>query len=329
MYFDESSKLINDNLPSKDLIRSLDRELARSFAPGGTGYIEQSLLAHRTGSSFADIETLMLLYKEAGVVSFFSKVICPNSHSYLPDDGQCPECGSDVSEATPSSEQAYAILKQPQMPAFDPSTASSQPDVFISYRRGDTAKLAADIYYSLRAEGYQVFLDAGEIPVGADPEKQYLTAASNAASFILLVSQNYFASDFCKKEIAHAARCRRRLIRVNVPPVPSAPKDMTWIDNPNWVQQQGQSSGLTRELEQALLAAVRTPPAAATIADDRYGACQFLLEQMIFNDLFALWNRLEWMQDILNDNSKNKMIMQIQQNTPPANRDELCRNLSP
>ena len=52
MYFDESSKLISTNLQDKDLIRSLDRELARSFAPGGTGFVEQSLLSHRTGASF-------------------------------------------------------------------------------------------------------------------------------------------------------------------------------------------------------------------------------------------------------------------------------------
>lgn len=329
MYFDESLKLIKNNILDKDLIRALDRELARSFAPGGTGYTDLSLLAHHTNSSFTDVERLMLLYEAAAVVSPFNKVICPNGHSYRSDDGECPDCGSDVSEAIPSDEKAYAILKQPQMPAFDPSTASSEPDVFISYRTADSAKLAADIYYSLRTEGYQVFLDAGEIPVGADAERQFLTAASNAGNFIALVSENYFASDFCKKEIAHAARCRRRLIRVNVPPFPSTPKDMPWIDDPNWVKQQGQASGLTRELEQALLAAVRTPAAAATIADDRYGACQFLLEQMIFNDLYALWNRLEWMKELRPKDSKAEMIMQIQQNTPESKRDVLCKALSP
>jgi hypothetical protein len=329
MYFDESSKLIKDNLQDKDLIRSLDRELARSFAPGGTGFIEQSLLAHRTGASFADVERLMSLYKAAGVVSSFNKVVCPNGHSYRPDEGECPECGCGLSETTPTNEKGYAILKQPQMPAFDPNMAGHEPDVFISYRTGDSAKLAADIYYSLLAEGYQVFLDAGEIPPGADAEKQFLTAASNAGNFITLVSQNYFASDFCKKEIAHAARCRRRLIRVNVPPVPSAPGDMTWIDDPSWLRQQGDASGLSAELEEALLNAVRTPASSATIADNRYGACQFLLEQMTFVDLYALWNRLEWMKRIKPENSTPEMIMQILQNTRASELDVLCKALSP
>ncbi len=329
MYFDESSKLIKDNILDKDLIRSLDRELARSFVPGGTGYTDQSLLAHHTNSSFTDVERLMCLYEAVGVVSSFNKVICPNGHSYRPDDGQCPDCGRDVSEASPSNEESYSILKQPLLPSFDPNTASSEPNVFISYRSVDSARLAADIYYSLRAEGCDVFLDAGEIPVGADAEKQFLTAASNAINFIALVSQNYFTSTFCKREIAHAARCRRWLVRVNIPPVPSAPKDMPWIDDPNWVRQQGQSSGLTRELEQALLAAVRTPASAASIADDRYGACQFLLEQMTFTDLYALWNRLEWMKDLRPKDSKPEMIMQILQNTRESELDVLCKALSP
>ena len=329
MYFDESSKLISNNLQDKDLIRSLDRELARSFAPGGTGFVEQSLLGHRTGASFVDVERLMSLYEAVGVASAFNKVSCPNGHRYPPDEGECPECGRDLSEATPTNEKAYAILRQPQMPAFDPDTAGEKPDVFISYRSRDSAKLAADIYYSLLAEGYQVFLDSGEIPPGADAEKLYLTAASNAGNFIMLVSENYFSSDFCKREIAHAARCRRRLIRVNVPPVPSSPGDMTWVDDPNWLRQQGDASGLSSELEEALLNAVRTPASPATIADNRYGACQFLLEQLTFDELNVLWNRLEWMRRIRPYNSASEMIMQLQQNTPDAKRDVLCAALSP
>lgn len=325
MYFDESSRLTENNQTGKDLIRSIDRELAHSFGPGGKGYIEQSLLASRTNSTFSDIERILSSYESAGVVSSFKKAVCPCGHQYRPDDGQCMSCDRDVSEAS-QGEKAYSILKQPQTPAFDPATAGSTPGVFISYRRADTEKLAADIYYLLRAEGYQVFLDAGEIPVGANPEKQFLNAASHAASFIALVSPSYFESPFCKKEIAHAARCQRRLIRVNIPPVPSAPNDMPWIDNPNWVRQQGDSSGLNPELEQALLSAVRTP-ASANIADNRYGACQFLLEQMTFLELDQLWNRIEWMKRIRPESSAPEMIRQILQNTPDLGL--LCKALSP
>src|SRR6266508_2028988 len=118
MYFEESSKLIKDNILDKDLIRSLDRELARSFVPGGTGYADQSLLVHHTNSSFIDVERLMRLYEAVGVVSSFNMVICPKGHLYRPDDGQYPDCGRDASEGTPSDEESYSILKQPLMPVF-------------------------------------------------------------------------------------------------------------------------------------------------------------------------------------------------------------------
>jgi hypothetical protein len=330
MYFKESSQLIDDNILDKDLIRGLDRELARAFAPEGTGFIEQSRLAYRSNASFADVARLMSLYEAVGVVSCSNKIICPLDHLFRPGDKECPECGRDISEATVSDEKAYAILKQPDDPWFDPDTASTQPGVFISYRSGDTARLAADIYYSLQAEEYEVFLDAGAIPPSADAERQFLTAASNAANFIALVSQNYFASSFCKREIAHAARCRRRLIRVNIAPVPAPPKDMPWIDDGNWVRQAGESSGLTPQLDKMLLAAVRTPATDTTIADKRYQACQFLLSQMTTKlELLEVWNRLEWLKSIDVANNPPAIVRQILKNTPESKLDLLCAALGP
>ena len=330
MYFNESSQLIDDNILDKDLIRSLDRELARAFAPEGTGFIEQSRLAYRTNASFADVDKILSLYKTVGIVSSFNKLICPEGHVFRPGDEECPECGRNVSEATESDEKAYAILKQPVQPWFDPDTASAQPNVFISYRSSDTGTLAADIYYSLQAEGHEVFLDAGAIPPSADAEKHFLTAASNAANFIALVSRNYFASDFCKREIAHAARCRRRLIRVNLAPVPPAPRDMPWIDDGNWVKQEGQSAGLTPQLDQMLLAAVRTPATDLTIADKRYNACQFLLGQMTTRlELQEVWNRLEWMKPIDAAGSPVEMVAQILKHTPESKLSLLCNALAP
>jgi len=64
-----------------------------------------------------------------------------------------------------------------------------------------------------------------------------------------------------------------------------------------------------------------TPASPATIDDNRYGACKFLLEQMTFDELNVLWNRLEWMRRIRPYNSASKMIMQLQQNTPDAKRE--------
>ena len=100
--------------------------LLAASRPGGTGFIELSLLGHRTETNFADVERLMGLYEKVGVVSSFNKVMCPNNHSYRPDENQCPECGRDLSDAAPTNEKAYAILRQPQMPVFDPDTAGQK-----------------------------------------------------------------------------------------------------------------------------------------------------------------------------------------------------------
>ncbi len=201
--------------------------------------------------------------------------------------------------------------------------------MFISYRHTDCEILAADIYYSLLADGQSIFLDDGQIPVGADAEQIYLSAASHAVYFIALVSNNYFQSDFCKREIAHAARCRRRLIRVNIPPIPSAPNDMPWIDSPNWSRQQGDTRGLDPVLEEALLAAVQLPSSAATLADLRKEACQFLMEQLSPGEVERLWNRLPWMTDFTPANAKHQNIGLILRETTAQRLLVLCNALAP
>jgi len=201
--------------------------------------------------------------------------------------------------------------------------------VFISYRHADCEVLVADIYYALLADGQSVFLDDGQIPVGADAEQTYLRAASHAEYFIALVSNNYFQSDFCKKEIAHAARCRRRLIRVNTPPIPSVPNDMPWIDSPNWNRQQGNASGLDPALEEALLAAVQLPSSVVTIADLRKEACQFLMDQLSLGEVERLWNRLPWMTDFSPGNAKHQNIGLILREATAQRLPVLCNALAP
>ncbi len=329
MYFDESKKLTERHLTDKDAIRMLDREIAHAYAPDGHGFTELPLLRHKSGLAQAEVERLMRLYEDAGVVASYVRGECPCGEKYDPQDSSCPSCGHPVADAVPDGVTCYRVLAQPREPAYNADAPPAEPDVFISYRHADSAKLAADIYYSLRAEGHSVFLDNGNIPVGADAERVYLNAASRAKYFVALVSKNYFGSDFCKKEIAHAARCRQRLIRVNVPPVPHPPNDMPWIDGPNWNSQQGDASGLTHALEQSLLTAVRLQPSPQTIADLRSEACEFLMKQMGFNDLEGLWNRLPWMRDIQLPDSKNRIINRIREETTAQSLQILCNALAP
>lgn len=329
MYYEESSKLIKNCPLDRDVFKMLDRELAHAYAPDGHGYIELPILCHSTRLSKTAVENLIGYYESAEVVCRYIKVSCPCGLEYDPNDGSCVDCGLPVTDASPNGETCFRILMQPSSPVYDTTSQPTVPKVFISYRHSDCSILAADIYYSLLADRHSVFLDDGSIAVGADSEKVYLSAASNAEYFIALVSENYFQSDFCKKEIAHAARCRQRLIRVNVPPSPSAPSDMPWIDSPNWSKQQGQPSGLDNTLEETLLSAVQIKPSTDTITDLQKEACQFLMEQLSAGELDKLWNRLPWMSDFRPGNSKYQNIGQILQEATTQRIPTLCNALAP
>jgi ribosomal protein S15P/S13E len=328
MYYDASSKLISQRPLDKELVIVLDRELAHAYHPSRRGYIELSLLCHGASQDAPTLLPLLERYQSLGVAGSYERVQCWCGHTYDPDDAQCAECERPVSTAHPSGRVCYRVVMQPQQPAYDPGRQPTTPEVFISYRHGECSRLAADIYYLLKADGRAVFLDDGSIPVGADAELVFLRAASHAGYFIPLVSSGYFESSFCKMEIAHAVRCGRRLIRVNVPPVPAAPSDMPWIDDSYWVQHPGSPDRLNLALQRALQTAVRIPQ-SANVADRRRGACQFLMEQMSPGDLGKLWNRLDWMSEHTPAHRKDENVRFILQEAAGQRLSMLCNALAP
>ena len=329
MYYARSSKLIEQNPLDKQALKMLDRELAHAYAADGHGYIDVLLLCTKTSLSKTVVENLLECYESSGVVTRYVQVVCPCGETYDPSEASCMTCGRRATDASPNGIACCRIVMQPVAPAYDPHAQSDTPKVFISYRHADCAVLAADIYYSLLAEGQSVFLDDGRIAVGADAEQTYLRAASHAEYFITLVSKNYFQSDFCKREIAHAARCRRRLVRVNIPPVPPVPNDMPWIDGPNWNKQQGNANGLEPGLEESLISAVHIPSSVETIADLRKEACEFLMEQLSPGELERLWNRLPWMRDFGPGNARHQNIGSILREVTTQRLPTLCNALAP
>lgn len=253
MYYAESSTLIASNPSLDSTIKALDREIAHAYSPASLGHTELPLLISRVNDTAATIQTLMSSYEGFGVVASYERVECACREMYDGRITTCPNCGDVVANARRTGVTCYEVLTQPAHPTFDPASMPATPDVFISYRHADTQTPATDIYYSLIKEGHSVFLDDGNIAVGANPEEVFLKAASRVRYFIALVSENYFGSPYCKKEIAHAARSRCRLIRVNVLPTwPTAPPDMPWVDFPNWNPVKGERGGLTQSLEVSL-----------------------------------------------------------------------------
>ncbi len=328
MYYEESTQLIEQNPRDESLIGVLDREVAHAYAPGG-GFTELPLLVVASGARPEVIEMLMGEYEGLGVVESYQEVECPLGERYDGRQPSCPECGSETAGARETGVTCYVVKKPPLKPAFDPESLSRTPDVFISYRHADAEALAMDINHSLQDEKLEVFLDTGDIPVGADPPEVYLRAASAAKVFVALVSENYFESPYCRKEIAHAARMGRRLIRVNLSPeVPPAPAQMPWLGRPNWLKQEGDGGRLTPELDAALKDAVRTPP-GANVADLRRPACVYLLRQMSRDEIDGVWITLHWMSEIDQKSSNKEKINQIMREVTEERLPELCAALAP
>lgn len=330
MYYEESSRLIERWQLQRDAIRRIDRFLAHAYVRGGSGFTELPLLVHHTALANEIVEPLLQAYENAGVTRRFHRLECSCGEQYGSDEDEECECGRLADDAEPVA-ACYRILRQPRQPVFDPQQQPQDPTVFISYRHMDTARLAADLYYALRSEGHRVFLDNGEIPPGAAAEEVFLRAASSAPSFVVLVSQHYFDSLYCRKELAHAARAMRRIIRINVEPVPPAPNDMAWVDTPNWLRERGNGTGLTPELEESVLRAVEIQSGQAPVADLRTDACNYLMEQMSPTELDALKNRLAWLRthDFSYLTTKQRKIGAILQEVTPANLPSLCAALAP
>lgn len=329
MYYEESSRLIERWQLQRSAIGRIDRVLAHAYVAGGTGFSELPLLLNQTALSTDAVEPLLQAYEDVGVIRTFTQLECSCSERYGSDEGEECECGRSAEDAEAVA-ICYRVLVQPRKPAYDPDQQPDQPDVFVSYRRQDTSALAADIYYFLRGHGYSVFLDRSDIPVGADPARVYLRAVSAARNFVALVSRNYLDSDICKLELAHAARSRTRVIRVNIPPLPHVPADLAWINTPNWNPVEGAATGLTPQLEYTLLAATRAP-AAANVADLRRQGCQYLMEQMAFPmELEQLRGRLPWMMGYnFMGLNQAQVVSTIQQATKATDLDGLCAALAP
>lgn len=328
MYYSESTNLITSEPRYNSTVIALDRLVAHAYAADQLGYVELTLLMRGAGEPSGTVERLMHSYETAGVTRRYERMVCLCGETYDPDDGVCLSCGAPISDATPTSSVCYAVQMPPQLPAFELSPQPTTPDIFISYRRDDSKVLAADIFYMLRSHGKSVFLDDSSIPPGDDAERDFLRAASRAGHFICLISRSYFDSEFCQKEIAHAARAGRRLIRVNISPVPSAPADMPWIDGPNWLQEKGNEAGLEQPLENALLAALETPSVGGM--DLRRQACQYLMSIKSPGEIQDVWTRLPWInQNFQMTSSRSGNISQILQETTGGRLAELCNALAP
>lgn len=327
MYYAESSSFVTRDPTRKGLLKIIDRRLAAAYHPSQRGAVALVELQHWAGSDMLTAKRLMDWYVTDGVAQEFRPVRCPCGKDYDPLDRSCMDCGQPVGAARPTREVRYRITRQPGQPVYDPAAQPARPQVFVSYRHSPDSRLAADLYFSLMEDGKAVFLDQGSIPPGADWEPVFLKAASAADYFVALMGSDYFSSPYCLKELAHAARCRRRLVIVPVPPLPAMPPEMPWLGS---VQRLAVNGGraLDDALERALAGALSVP-ASAPAVDLRIEACQFLLSQLSAGSIRALWNRLLWFRDDDPSDQKQENIRRILQEATGGRLDVLCNALAP
>lgn len=85
-------------------------------------------------------------------------------------------------------------------------------DVFISYGRADSKQFAKHLNDRLVELGYTVWFDFEDIPLGVDYQKQIDDGIERADNFLFIISPHSINSPYCRLEIVHALRYKKRII---------------------------------------------------------------------------------------------------------------------
>jgi hypothetical protein len=85
------------------------------------------------------------------------------------------------------------------------------PKVFISYKRTDSAPIAAQLYDRLNHLGYETFFDEASVQRGADFQRELKWWLNDADLLIVLASPRFPQSKWCMEEVTF---CQQRFIGV-------------------------------------------------------------------------------------------------------------------
>ena len=85
------------------------------------------------------------------------------------------------------------------------------PKVFISYKRTDSAPIAAQLYDRFNHLGYETFLDEASVPRGADFQRELKWWLNDADLLIVLASPRFPLSKWCMEEVSF---CQQRFIGI-------------------------------------------------------------------------------------------------------------------
>ena len=87
-------------------------------------------------------------------------------------------------------------------------------DAFISYGRRESFAFANKLSNRLSELNYQVFHDAGEIPMIIENKEYIYSNILRSDNFIYVISPNAVRSEYCKKELDFAIKYKKRIIPI-------------------------------------------------------------------------------------------------------------------
>ncbi|NET56357.1 MAG: TIR domain-containing protein [Symploca sp. SIO2E6] len=85
-------------------------------------------------------------------------------------------------------------------------------DAFISYGRADSKAFAIKLQSRLEEQGFQVWFDFNDIPLGVDFQHQIDDGIEKARQFLFIIAPHSVNSPYCGKEIELAINCHKRII---------------------------------------------------------------------------------------------------------------------
>ena len=87
-------------------------------------------------------------------------------------------------------------------------------DAFISYGRKESKAFALKLHNQLSAQGYDIWLDQDDIPLGVDFQDEIDKGIANAHNFIFIIAPHAINSIYCRKEIELAIKYKKRIIPI-------------------------------------------------------------------------------------------------------------------
>ena len=92
--------------------------------------------------------------------------------------------------------------------------------VFISYKRNESTTVAIQLYESLEANNFDVFLDTHSIPKGESFQEELWYRMTDCDVIVLLNTSGFFESHWCKEEFAEADASQIGIVQLFWPDYP-------------------------------------------------------------------------------------------------------------